>query len=184
VVARKRGEDLLVRDRLHLEPRRRERRPREAEVERAGGERVELLARRELAEPHLHLWVRGAERADDVRDQRVGHGPDEPQPDEPGPAGAGATRRLDRPVEVPEEHPHVAQERLPRGGQTDAAVRPDEQDRPDAILELGDRLAQRRLRDVQPARGSAEAPVLGDSDEVAEVAKLELIRRVNRLHRS
>jgi hypothetical protein len=43
---------------------------------------------------------------------------------------------------------------------------------PGFLLELADRDTQRRLGHVQPFRGAAEVQLLGDGDEVAEVAKL------------
>jgi hypothetical protein len=62
------------------------------------------------------------------------------------------------------------------GGQLDPSARAQEQRRAERVLELADLVAQRRLRDVQPRGGAAEVEFLGDGQEVAEQARLEVDR--------
>ena len=58
-----------------------------------------------------------------------------------------------------------------RRGQVDAPSRAGEQGDAELGLELADLLRQRRLRHVEAFGGPAEVPLLGDGDEVAEVAQ-------------
>lgn len=60
-----------------------------------------------------------------------------------------------------------------RRGQPDMPTRPIQQSRPELPLELGDRLRQRGLRDVQPPDCSAEVELLAQNREVAKLTKLE-----------
>ncbi len=64
------------------------------------------------------------------------------------------------------------QEHGPGRGQLDLALVAQQQRRADLLLELADLLAQRRLGHVQALRGTAEVQLLGDGDEVAQVAEL------------
>ena len=58
----------------------------------------------------------------------------------------------------------------PCRGQGHAALRAIEQARADALLQLGDRLRERRLGDVQALRGAAEVQFLGHGEELAPQA--------------
>lgn len=48
------------------------------------------------------------------------------------------------------------------------------EDNSELLLELPDLLAERRLRDLQPARRTPEMQVFCDRDEVAEAPEVEL----------
>ena len=64
------------------------------------------------------------------------------------------------------------EEPLAGRGQLDLALVAQQQRRADLLLELADLLAQRRLRHVQALGRAAEVQLLGDDDEVAQVAEL------------
>jgi hypothetical protein len=87
-------------------------------------------------------------------------------------AAAGAARRAHGALRVREHPAHLVEERMPRGGELDAAVRAMEQVDAELAFELSDLLAERRLRHVQARRGAAEVQLLRDGQEVAEVAEL------------
>ena len=65
------------------------------------------------------------------------------------------------------------QEQAPWLGERHAPLRPREQESAEFSLELLDLLTQRRLRDVESRRSAPEMQLLGDGDEVAEMAKLQ-----------
>jgi hypothetical protein len=56
--------------------------------------------------------------------------------------------------------------------QLDAAPRAFEERDAELQLEVAHLPGQRRLRDAKPGRGARESPCLGNSDEVAQMAKL------------
>jgi hypothetical protein len=84
----------------------------------------------------------------------------------------GAARLLDGGRGLRKDAARRDEQRLAGGGQRQALpVAPEELD-PKAALELGDRRAQRLLRDEQTFGRPREAPLLGDGDEVAQLANL------------
>ena len=56
----------------------------------------------------------------------------------------------------------------------DPSLRPVEQCDAELLLELAHLLAERRLRDPHAGGGAPEVQLLGDGDEVAEVAELHV----------
>jgi hypothetical protein len=71
----------------------------------------------------------------------------------------------------------LGEQRAAGGGQLDPSARAQEQWRAELVLELADLVAQRRLRDVQARGRAAEVELLGDGEEVAQQARLEVDRR-------
>lgn len=57
-------------------------------------------------------------------------------------------------------------------GQPHRPVAPLKEGYPDEVLQLSDRFAERLLGEVQPTRGTGEAELLGNREEVAEVSQL------------
>ena len=45
------------------------------------------------------------------------------------------------------------------------------------LLQLADRPRERRLRDPEPRRGASEVQLLGDGDEVPQLAGFEIVHR-------
>ena len=66
----------------------------------------------------------------------------------------------------------LVQEGLAGGREPHAMLVAIEQPGADVGLQPLHRHAQRRLRDVQPLRGAAKAALLGDGDELAELAQV------------
>ena len=76
-------------------------------------------------------------------------------------------------------HQHVArldQQNAARLGQCHVAAVPREQQRLKFILECAYLHAQRRLRDVEAARRTAEMQFFGHSQKVAKLARIHVIR--------
>jgi len=63
-------------------------------------------------------------------------------------------------------------------GLRDDTARAPEQGNAELVLQLADRLGERRLRDMEPLRGSAEVELLADCEEVTQVPQLD--RRLRR----
>ena len=63
--------------------------------------------------------------------------------------------------------------KVARLGHPDAAGRAVGERDPELGLELGDLLRERGLRDVDPLGGPREAALLGERDEVSQLAKLD-----------
>ncbi len=91
-------------------------------------------------------------------------------PERAGLAGADAGHRALEPLDPLDDRPRLVEQHGPGGRQLDPARRPHEQLHAERRLERLDPLAERRLGDVQPLGGAAEVQLLGDGDEVAEVA--------------
>ena len=96
---------------------------------------------------------------------------DEADPQPPGLAGVDPARGGDRAVELGEHRPGVAQERLAGRRQLDPPARAGQQREPELVLQRPDLLAERRLGDVQPRGGAPEVQLLGDGDEITQLAK-------------
>jgi hypothetical protein len=75
-------------------------------------------------------------------------------------------------VQVGEDRPRVAQERRAGRCRLHAPARAREELGPELVLQQPDLVAQRGLRHVQPLGRPAEVQLLGDGDEVAQVAEL------------
>jgi hypothetical protein len=69
---------------------------------------------------------------------------------------------------VRQELPSLGQERSPRVGQLDTSTAPVKQPHAELSLETADLVAERRLRDVQSLRGTAEVELLRDRNEVLD----------------
>ena len=87
-------------------------------------------------------------------------------------AGLDLAGARDGPGEPVHHLPAAAQEGLAGGGQGDLPAAPRQQGHAELRLELADRPAERRLRDVEPLGGAPEMQLLGDREEVPEVSKL------------
>lgn len=73
-----------------------------------------------------------------------------------------------------EQRAGVVQELLTRFGQLDAVAVPGEQRGAEIVFERADLPAEHRLRDVQIVSGAAEVQPVGDSDEVAQLAQVQI----------
>lgn len=116
-----------------------------------------------LVEPRQHggqvHHVQALERADGQRAaQQALHG------------GDRVARRLDR----AERAPRLGQQRAAGLGQLDLAGGAQEERCAQFDLERSDGRRQTRLGDVHPARGTREMALLGDRDEVFELAKFHI----------
>ena len=70
--------------------------------------------------------------------------------------------------------PCILEQLLSGGGERSAARVSREQRDPEFVLERPDLAGQHRLRDVQTLGGAAEVQFLGDSDEVPQLAHVEV----------
>ena len=91
-------------------------------------------------------------------------------------AGRASTRAGARRVQADDRGAGLLEERLTGRRQRDAARVALEQHDSDVGLELGDRLRERGLRDVELARGARHLPLFGDGHEVDEMASPEFHR--------
>jgi hypothetical protein len=72
-----------------------------------------------------------------------------------------------------EQTARFGQQRGAGTGERNAAPVAVEQRRTEQLLERKDRLLQRRLRHVKARGGAAEMELLGDGDEIAQLAQLD-----------
>jgi hypothetical protein len=72
-----------------------------------------------------------------------------------------------------EDQPGVGEQETSRAGEPDGARGANEQRDPDGFFELADLLAERRLGDVHSRSGASEMQLLGDGDEILELAQLD-----------
>jgi len=93
-----------------------------------------------------------------------------------GQLAADRTGHRDRVVQVGEQRADPGQQGLAGQRQLDALGGPAEQVTPDEALEATDLAAEGWLGDEQPLGGPAEAEILGDRDERAQVAQLDRVR--------
>ena len=105
---------------------------------------------------------------------RVGRGAGEADGEPAVLAARRAARVLDRGVDRGEDLAAALEQHLAGGRELDAARRAVAAGAPELGLEAADLLGERRLRDVQPLRGAAEVPLLGDGDEVAQLSQLHV----------
>ena len=139
-----------------------------------GAQRPQLLDGGALAQLDLDLGAAAAEALHDPGDDREQRRADEAHPQPAGLSGVDAPGGGHRDVELGQHRPGVAQERLAGGGQLDPAAGAVQQPAAELLLEPADLLAQRRLGDVQAGRGAAEVQLLGDGDEVTQLAKFHV----------
>jgi hypothetical protein len=76
-------------------------------------------------------------------------------------------------LDVGEDAARALERRLARGGEPHGARVALEEAQSQACLELADLAAQGRLRDVQALGGAPETELLGNGDEVAQLAQVE-----------
>ena len=144
----------------------------ERRIDLVGGEQVEHVARRALAQADLDAGMRFAEARQQVgyvevagRQQRADG---DAAPDQ-------AAQLLDLAVDVADlrqDAPRACRDRIACLGRHDAAAGALEQLHAQLDLELPDLLRQRRLGDVKLLRRAREVPVAGDGLGVAELAQL------------
>ncbi|KPV26178.1 hypothetical protein APR48_31995 [Variovorax paradoxus] len=79
-------------------------------------------------------------------------------------------------IDLREDLPHVAQQRLARGREHGLVARTVEQPHLQLLLEVGDGLAHGRLHAVQPVRARAEAAGLGHHREHLHLGQRERIQ--------
>ena len=113
-----------------------------------------------------------AKRAQQLGHERVHRRADEADRQPADLAALDAPGLARRVLDRVEDLPRPDQERLAGRGQLDLALVAQQQRRADLLLELADLLAQRRLGHVQALGRAAEVQLLGDDDEVAQVAEL------------
>ena len=111
-------------------------------------------------------------RAQQLGHERVHRRADEADREPADLAALDAPRLARRVLDGVEDLARAHEERRPGRGQLDLALVAQQQRRADLLLELADLLAQRRLGHVQALRRAAEVQLLGDGDEVAQVAEL------------
>ena len=130
-----------------------------------------------MAHLHADAGKALAERLDEPRERlEHGDGPGEGDPDLAGLAPGRAPDLVARVVELREDRAGLLQEEAPRLREPDAPPVPFEQRRAQLVLDRLDLLAERRLAHVQAARGPAEVELLGDGDEVAQLADVHAYR--------
>ena len=113
-----------------------------------------------------------AERAQQLGHERVHRRADEADRQPPDLAALHPPRLARGVLDGVEDLARAHEERRAGRGQLDLALVAQQQRRADLLLELADLLAQRRLGHVQALRRAAEVQLLGDGDEVAQVAEL------------
>ena len=148
----------------------------EAGIEPLGLEQLDQLHGRALDQLQLHVRIGQsvvADRAGHERMERGGRG--EADADDAGFALRGTARAAQRVVGQSQDRARIRQQALACLGQCHAMGQPVEQSRTDFRLELPDLLAERRLADPEPDRGAREMQLLGDSQEIAEVAQLHIL---------
>ena len=167
-----RGHRPLAHEHLDVDVRVADRQRREAQIGGTGGERADLITRRALVQLDVDRRVRRAEPLHHARHERQQRRAGEAHPQRPRLALVDALGVVGGPIEVGEDRPRVAQERVAGRSRLHAPARAREELHPELVLQQPDLVAQRRLRHVQPLRGPAEVQLLGDGDEVAELAEL------------
>ena len=166
------GDRALAREDLHVQPRIGHRERRQPEVGDARRQRADLVARRALAQLDVDLGMQRAEALDDAGDERQQRRAGEAHAQQAGLAVVDAPRVAPRPVEIAEDRPRVAQERLARGRHLHPAARARQQLAPELLLQQPDLVAQRRLGHVQPRGGPAEVQLLRHGHEISELPEL------------
>ena len=165
VVGRDDGHQRLAQDDLRGQQRGVERRAREADVELAAADAVDLREGHPLGEQHLHVGQRGGQPAQQrAEDGDRGDGGEAEAYDARGarvdPTGQvpGALHQVEQPVGLVEEG-------RAGPGELDAAVVALEQLGAHGLLQLLDLARQRGLGHLQPLGRAAEVQLLGDRHE-------------------
>ncbi len=155
-------------DQLGGHTRGRQGRPADADVQAAVGQLLVLLGCADLhlvdGQPRMALL----DRAQDLR-HRVVAGVDDART-QGGRGRGGGAGRLDGPADVVEDLAGLHQERRPGGGELDVVGAAVQQPHLQLALQTLHLLAQRGLHDVLARRGPAEMELLGQGDEVTELA--------------
>ena len=144
----------------------------QGEVEPAGAEAVHEVVGVGLGQRDLDARVRGVELLEKVRHVRQAAGDDHPDRD---PAADEAAMLVDRQSHAGrglQRGVGVRENRLADRGDTHRPPRPVEQRLAELALEPADLGADAGLGDVDALRAAREAPLLGDRDEVLELAEL------------
>ena len=131
------------------------------------------LREREIAQGQLGVGVGICERGEQLRTAHHRRRPDEADLDQ---SLGGSCQRLGCPlglVLAGDRRTRLGQERLAGVGQADAAGVTFEELDAELRLELGDRVRESRLGDVQARRSARDLPLLGDREEIAQLASLE-----------
>ena len=118
----------------------------------------------------IEVRMRGVERQHQL-DDRVA---DQEADRQSGSAGRGAPDPLPRGVGARQQRQSVLEELTPGQGQLDVATRPDQQAGAELLLQLANLPAQHRLADRQAIGGLTEMEFLGQRDEIAQPAKVEI----------
>ena len=165
-------DERLVDDHARLEADdRRARHTDQGEVQAAGAQPVDEVVGVGLGQGQGDAGMLGVEGLEQVGDVRQAAGDDHPDRHVTAQEAAvlvdGAARALDG----LERRARVREERLPHRSEPDRASGAVEQLLPDLALEPPDLGADTRLRDVDACGGLGEARLLGDRDEVLELAK-------------
>jgi hypothetical protein len=143
------------------------------EIDPPLAERLRLLHGVHLEQREPDVRQVHAEEAEHVRqDAGVDRRLDEPHAEPPDLPPGGALGRAPRALRLGERQACFREEGEAGGGELHAARDAREERRADVALEVADLPAQRRLGDVQARRRAAEVQLLGDGDEVAQVAEL------------
>jgi len=125
-------------------------------------QRLQLGRGHHFLEHQLHLGQLGIGRADHLLEEFVRTARGEPDCHHTHLATRGPLRGQGGVLGQLEDLAGIHQEHPARRGELDRPVGPVEQLDPELLLEQVDPPAQRRLGDVQPLRGPAEVPFLGD----------------------
>jgi hypothetical protein len=104
----------------------------------------------------------------DRRDQPRRRRRKEAEPQLPHLAATDAPGLVEHPLDLGKGEWSLLEQRAARVGQPDAALGSDEEPQAEHRLEVGDRPAQRRLREVQSLRGAPKVQLVGDREEVAK----------------
>jgi hypothetical protein len=94
-----------------------------------------------------------------------------------GDAAGGEAGALDGSLQRSERGRRLVEQRSAGGRQLDPSARADEQRRAERLLQLADLAAERRLRDVEACSGAPEVELVGDGQEVAKQARIDVDRQ-------
>jgi hypothetical protein len=144
----------------------------DAEVQPMVEQGIDLLQRVHFQQlqPHRRLLAEGEDRGGDLRRQRRGAGHADAQL--AGFAALGAPGLFDRLVHLGEDGAGFGQEARPAS--VSSTRRLSRRNRHVHLaLELADLLAQWRLRHAQPLGRAAEVQLVGDGDEIAQMAEFD-----------
>ena len=144
------------------------------DIEPAAAQRLDLRVARQIVERQLHLGIilpEAIEGGGDQRHERRRRGEADAQP--PELAAPGEPRGLDRVIGLRQCRARLGDEQFARLGQPHAAAGAIEQPGAELILQRADLLAERGLRDAESLRGAAEMHLLGNAQEIAQMAKVQ-----------